>query len=128
MKSFFFAAGLLFGSLYGYTQKTVVHCGNLIDGKNKAVQKQMTLVIEGNRITAVEKGFTPVTTGDTLIDLSTKTVMPGLIDLHVHIESETSREQALQRFTLNEADIAFRASCYAKKTLMAGFTTVRDLG
>jgi imidazolonepropionase-like amidohydrolase len=121
-------AVLMLGSLYGYTQKTVIHCGNLIDGKNKAVQKQMTLVIERNRITAVEKGFTPVTTGDTLIDLSTKTVMPGLIDLHVHIESETSREQALQRFTLNEADISFRASYFAKKTLMAGFTTVRDLG
>ena len=54
--------------------------------------------------------------------------MPGLIDLHVHIESETSKDQALQRFTLNEADIALRSSVFAKKTLMAGFTTVRDLG
>ena len=54
--------------------------------------------------------------------------MPGLIDMHVHLEGETNKDQALQRFTLNEADVAFRSTVFAKKTLMAGFTTVRDLG
>jgi imidazolonepropionase-like amidohydrolase len=53
--------------------------------------------------------------------------MPGLIDLHVHLESETSKDQTL-RFTLNKADVAFRSTVFAKRTLMAGFTTVRDLG
>ena len=114
--------------LSGYAQRTLIHCGHLIDGKNRQVQVQMTIIVEGKVITDVEKGFTIASTGDELIDLSNKTVMPGLIDLHVHIESETSKDQALQRFTLNEADIAFRASNFAKKTLMAGFTTVRDLG
>jgi imidazolonepropionase-like amidohydrolase len=114
--------------LYCFGQRTVIHCGNLIDGKSNTVQKQMTIVIEGDKIVAVEKGFSNINTGDTLIDLSRKTVMPGLIDLHVHLEGETNKDQALQRFTLNEADIAFRSTGFAKKTLMAGFTTVRDLG
>jgi imidazolonepropionase-like amidohydrolase len=88
----------------------------------------MTLVVEGNKIIAVSKGFTAKASGDTLIDLSKKTVLPGLIDMHVHLEGETSKDQALQKFTLNEADIAFRAVTFARKTLLAGFTTVRDLG
>jgi imidazolonepropionase-like amidohydrolase len=114
--------------VYGYGQKIFIHCGNLIDGKSNSVQKQMTVVVEGNKIVAIEKGFSTISTGDTLIDLSRKTVMPGLIDLHVHLEGETNKDQALQRFTLNEADVAFRSTGFAKKTLMAGFTTVRDLG
>lgn len=109
-------------------QKTFIHCGYLIDGKSNVAQSQMTIVIEGNKITSVLKGFASQSSGDTLIDLSKKTVMPGLIDMHVHLEGETNKDQALQRFTLNEADIAFRAAAFARKTLMAGFTTVRDLG
>jgi imidazolonepropionase-like amidohydrolase len=115
-------------SLCGYTQKTLIHCGGLIDGKSDRIQPRMTLVIEKDRIVAVEKGFSIAGTGDEFIDLSKKTVMPGFIDLHVHLEGETSKDQALQRFTLNEADVAFRSALFAKKTLMAGFTTVRDLG
>ena len=87
----------------------------------------MTIVVEGNKIISVEKGFTSKGNDDKLIDLSKKTVMPGLIDMHVHLEGETNKDQALQRFTLNEADVAFRSTVFAKKTLMAGFTTVRDL-
>lgn len=111
-----------------HAQKTFVHCGNLIDGKTNDVQPQMTVVIEGNKIVAVEKGFSKPGTNDKLVDLSKKTVMPGLIDMHVHLEGETNKDQALQRFTLNQSDIAFRSTVFAKKTLMAGFTTVRDLG
>jgi imidazolonepropionase-like amidohydrolase len=88
----------------------------------------MTIVVEGNKITAVEKGFVKAAKDDKVVDLSKKTVMPGLIDMHVHLEGETNKDQALQRFTLNESDIAFRSTVFAKKTLMAGFTTVRDLG
>lgn len=112
----------------GFAQKTLIYCGKLIDAKSRGVQSRMTLVIEGDRIVAVENGFIAGSTGETIIDLGNKTVFPGLIDLHVHLESETNRDQALQKFTLNEADIAFRASGFARKTLMAGFTTVRDLG
>jgi imidazolonepropionase-like amidohydrolase len=109
-------------------QRTIIHCGYLIDGKANEAQAQMTIVVERDKIISVSKGFTPKTIDDTLIDLSKKTVMPGLIDMHVHLENETSKDQPLQRFTLNEADIAFRSTMFAKKTLLAGFTTVRDLG
>jgi len=109
-------------------QRTIIHCGFLIDGKSNDAQPQMTIVVEGDKIVSVTKGFTSKGNDDVLIDLSKKTVMPGLIDMHVHLEGETSKDQALQRFTLNEADIAFRSTLFAKKTLMAGFTTVRDLG
>lgn len=111
-----------------FAQKTLIHCGNLIDGKSNEVQTQMTIVIEGNKITAVQKGFTKPAGDEKLIDLSQKTVMPGFIDMHVHLEGETNKDQALQRFTLNDADVAFRSTVFAKKTLLAGFTTVRDLG
>jgi imidazolonepropionase-like amidohydrolase len=119
---------LFFFTSLTFAQRTLIHCGNLIDGKANVVHSQMTLIIESNKITSVEKGFTTPGASDKLIDLSKKTVMPGLIDLHVHIEGETSKDQALQRFTLNKADVAFRSTVIAKKTLMAGFTTVRDLG
>ncbi|MEO5978567.1 MAG: amidohydrolase family protein [Chryseolinea sp.] len=111
-----------------YAQKTLIHCGTLIDGKSNDALAQMTITIEGNKITAVEKGFTKPSDADKLIDLSSKTVMPGFIDMHVHLEGETSKDQAMQRFTLDDIDVAFRSTVFAKKTLMAGFTTVRDLG
>lgn len=114
--------------LTAQAQKTYLHCGTLIDGKSNEAQTQVTLIVEGNKIIAIEKGFSKAGASDKLIDLSKKTVMPGLIDMHVHMESETNKDQAIQRFTLNEADVAFRSTTFAKKTLMAGFTTVRDLG
>lgn len=128
MSRFLLASLFMILCFYGYGQRTLMHCGNLIDGKANGVQPRMTVVIEGNKIVRIEKGFLEAGTGDTLIDLSKKTVMPGLIDLHVHLEGETNKDQALQRFTLNEAEIAFNSTVFAKKTLMAGFTTVRDLG
>lgn len=111
-----------------FGQRTIIHCGNLIDGKSNDVVAQMTIVVEGNKIILVDKGFTKPASSDKFIDLSKKTVLPGLIDLHVHLEGETNKDQALQRFTSNKADIAFRSTVFARKTLMAGFTTVRDLG
>jgi len=126
MRSLLFLSCLIcFVNLYG--QRTVIHCGTLIDGKN-AEQKEMTLMVEGTSIISVQKGFADPGAGEILIDLSKKTVMPGFIDMHVHLENETNKDQNLQRFTLNDADVAFRSAVFAKKTLMAGFTTVRDLG
>ncbi len=127
MKKLLFLA-LTFVSIQLVAQRTVIHCGNLIDGKSNDVQAQMTVIVENNLIVKVEKGFTKPGSSDKLVDLSKKTVMPGLIDLHVHLEGETNKDQALQRFTSNKADVAFRSTVFAKKTLMAGFTTVRDLG
>jgi len=119
---------LLFIVSGSFAQKTYMHCGLLIDGKSDDVQTQVTLIIEGNKIKAIEKGFSKPGKDDNLIDLSKKTVMPGLIDMHVHLEVEPSKDNQLRGFTQNPADIAFKSTVFAKQTLLAGFTTVRDLG
>ncbi len=109
-------------------QRTIIHCGQLIDVKNLAVLKEMTIIVTDNKISEVQKGYTAVTPTDKLIDLKTKTVMPGLIDMHVHLESETSPNNYLNGFTWNAPDYAFQSVVFAERTLMAGFTSVRDLG
>lgn len=108
--------------------KTYVYCGTLIDGVSDKPRKEVTIIIENNKIIQVNNGYTEVNEKDNFIDLKNKTVMPGWIDTHVHIEQEYGPKTYIERFTSNEADIAFRSVAYAKRTLMAGFTTVRDLG
>jgi imidazolonepropionase-like amidohydrolase len=115
-------------SLIAQSQKTLIHCGGLLDGVKNDVQSEMTIVVEGKKIVQVAKGYLKPDASDKVIDLKTKTVLPGLIDLHVHLESETSRDQYLKRMSYNMADYAYEAQKYATTTLMAGFTTVRDLG
>lgn len=92
------------------------------------MQSEMTIVIEGNKITNISKGYQSPVGDSKVIDLKNKTVMPGLIDAHVHISGETSRNRYTEGFQLNPEDFAFRSVGYAERTLMAGFTTVRDLG
>jgi imidazolonepropionase-like amidohydrolase len=109
-------------------QKTYIWCGTLIDGISKEPKKNMTIVIEKNKIIAVENGFSQPGTNDKSIDLKTKTVTPGWIDCHVHLAHETNPNRYLETFQLNDVDYAYRSVVFAKKTLMAGFTTVRDAG
>jgi imidazolonepropionase-like amidohydrolase len=109
-------------------QKTYIWCGSLIDGVSDEAKKNMTIIIEKNKIVAVENGFTAAGANDKTIDLKVKTVTPGWIDCHVHLESETNPNLYLERFTLNPADYAFQSVVFSERTLMAGFTTVRDLG
>ncbi|MCH7409795.1 amidohydrolase family protein [Belliella sp. DSM 111904] len=111
-----------------YGQKSYIHAGKMIDVKSKKTLSGMTIIIEDDMIVAVEKGYINPGQGDQLIDLKGKTVMPGLMDMHVHLENETSPKRYLDKFVDNDADIAFNAMVFAKTTLMAGFTTVRDLG
>jgi imidazolonepropionase-like amidohydrolase len=111
-----------------FAQKKLIYCGTLIDGVSNAAKTEMTIIVEKNKITAVQNGYTAPQSGDEVLDLKNKTVLPGLIDLHVHIESETSRDAAQKRLGMSMADVAFEAQQHAKTNLMAGFTTVRDLG
>lgn len=111
------------------SQNTFLHCGKLIDTKNGRVLNEQTIIISAKNIQSVENGFVmPNNQSDQVIDLKDKTVLPGLMDMHVHIESESNPKKYIERFTDNEADIAFKSTVYAKVTLLAGFTTVRDLG
>lgn len=109
-------------------QNYYIHAGRLIDTQNGKLVTNKTIVVSDGLITSVEDGFASPTESFQLIDLSSKTVLPGFIDMHVHIESETNPNQYLKEFTDNTADVAFESVGFAKTTLMAGFTTVRDLG
>ncbi len=112
-----------------FAQETILlHCGKLIDTQSGKVLTKQTIIIEGDKIVSVVNGYTAAKANQTVIDLKSKTVMPGLIDMHVHIEGETSPTRYIEPFTKNEADVAFTASEIAERTLMAGFTTIRDLG
>ncbi|MBT8144414.1 MAG: amidohydrolase family protein [Gammaproteobacteria bacterium] len=107
--------------------RVVIHAGAMVDpviGTRDAT----TIVIADGLIVAVEKGHSELQAGDELIDLREMTVLPGLMDMHVHFTSQFSRSAYIERFTLNPADFALRASAAAERTLLAGFTTVRDLG
>ncbi|WP_426670496.1 amidohydrolase family protein [Mucilaginibacter sp. McL0603] len=119
---------LLFFVSSAFAQKTYIHCGRLIDGISNQAQTEMTIVVDGKLITDIQKGYTTGGANDKVIDLKNKTIMPGLIDCHVHLESQGSKNSIVEGFILTDADIAYQAEVYAKRTLMAGFTTVRDLG
>ncbi|WP_375578601.1 amidohydrolase family protein [Marivirga tractuosa] len=128
MKKLYLIFLMVFMSVSLLAQTTYLHCGKVIDVEKSKVLTEMTIIIEGDIIKSVEKGYSEVPDDAKAIDLKSKTVMPGLFDMHVHLESETSKDGYIKRFTLNEADVAFQSTVYAKKTLMAGFTSVRDLG
>lgn len=106
----------------------VVHCGNLIDGYADKVKTNYSILIEDGRIVSVEKGFVAVEDSSRFADLKNYTVLPGFIDMHVHIEHETGKNKYMNKFTQNPEDRAFESVVYARRTIMAGFTTVRDLG
>ncbi len=114
--------------LSSFGQQTIIQAGILIDGSSDNSQTEMSVIIEGNKIVDVKKGYQNGKKGDLVIDMKAMTLMPGWIDMHVHIEGESSPDRYLRRFTDNPADLAFRAAEIAERTLNAGFTTVRDLG
>jgi imidazolonepropionase-like amidohydrolase len=116
---------LIAGNTYA---DTLIHAGRLIDGESDAAVTEMTIRIDGSDIKAIESGYAAAGPDDTIIDLKSHTVMPGLMDLHVHLTGEYSPDSRLNRFITNEADYAFDAAKNAKKTLDAGFTVVRNLG
>lgn len=107
---------------------TLIHAGRLIDGESNHAATEMTVRIDGSTIKAIEKGYTAARSGDTVIDLRDQTVLPGLMDTHVHLTGQYSADSRLNRFIMNEADYAYDAALYARRTLEAGFTVVRNLG
>ena len=111
-----------------HAETTLIHVGRLIDVNASEVLTERTVVIEGDRIAAIVDGYAAPTADQQVVDLTSATVMPGWIDMHVHIASEQSPQRQVESFTKNPADYALRSTVYAHRTLMAGFTTVRDLG
>jgi imidazolonepropionase-like amidohydrolase len=106
---------------------TALHCGHLIDTVAGTVLGATTIVVEGKRVREVSSG-TVTPAGAAEIDLKDQFCLPGLIDSHTHLTDQTSPTQYVDQFHWNIADYAVRSTVYARRTLLAGFTTVRNVG
>jgi len=107
----------------------VIHAGRLLDQPGKAPRGPATIVVTDGRIVSVADGHQPGPVGARVIDLRDKFVLPGLIDSHVHLTSDSGGVAAqLESVTMTPAAQAFQAQANGMKTLRAGFTTVRNLG
>lgn len=120
------AAGMLLALNSAHAATQTVDCGRLLDVQQGTWRERVSIVIENGSIVSVG----PMTGAAGNIDLSRHACLPGLIDMHVHLTSETQPavDAYRDRLTANPADMAYRSIRFAERTLMAGFTTVRDLG
>jgi imidazolonepropionase-like amidohydrolase len=106
---------------------TAVRCGRLFDARSGQMLGPRTVVVSEGRVAQVLDGAADVP-GARVVDLSTHTCSPGWTDLHVHLASQSSPRSYEEEFRLDDVDFAYRAADFARKTLRAGFTSVRDLG
>jgi len=108
-----------------FAQDAILNCGQVFDSRAGKVLGPHTITVNEGKITQVSAGLVD---NPEAIDLRTQTCLPGWTDLHAHLDSETSAQSYSEGFRLDPVDYAYRSIGYAEKTLMAGFTTVRDLG
>jgi imidazolonepropionase-like amidohydrolase len=107
---------------------TIIHAGTLLAVPGEAPDRNQSIIINGDRIVRVEDGFTPAASGERLIDLSDKFVLPGLMDMHVHLLGQLGQNSRADALQVTTSMSALKGVMYARRTLEAGFTTVRDLG
>lgn len=124
----FLLCAALLGSCLSLAQTRYVHCGRLLTMTDERVLTQTTIVVEDDHIVRVLAGYQRPPDGVELVDWKNYTVLPGLVDCHVHLEWEQNRNSYAERYTLDDTEAAIRGVVYAERTLRAGFTTVRDLG
>jgi imidazolonepropionase-like amidohydrolase len=111
-----------------HAEDVVIHAGRLIDGVSKTPRAEMSILVHDDRITGVESGYVSPP-GARVIDLTHETVLPGLIDCHVHITSQSDGGDTVREaVTRTSFDAAYRSTRYVRATLEAGFTSVRDVG
>jgi imidazolonepropionase-like amidohydrolase len=107
---------------------TFVQAGRvLVDPASGKVETQKTLVVQGGKVVRIADGYVSEPGGQ-IVDLKDRFVLPGLIDSHVHITGQQNPNSRLEEVTQSSAEQALVGARYAKRTLMAGFTTVADLG
>jgi len=125
MKRLFAALLLTCAVAPAQAASTVLECARLLDVERGRVLENQQVLVEGNRIMAVGRS---VDAGDDANHITLDTCLPGLMDMHVHLGGQMSRNGYIKRFQNNAADQALVANKYANITLQAGFTTVRNLG
>ena len=118
-------AGIAFSSVLP-AQRVVIRAGRLIDGKG-GVRENVALVVEGSRITRITSGD-DTSTGPVTYDLARYTLMPGMIDTHVHIDSHFGPDGRLPSNLESQLDRVVAGGQNAEATLRAGFTTVQSIG
>ena len=120
------AAPLALGLLLAQSAQaaTVVDCGRLLDVKSGKWRDNVSVVVDQGKVVAVE----PAAAGADHLDLRGYSCLPGLIDTHVHLTLQFGPSYYSDKFRLNPADNVIRGTVYARRTLEAGFTTVRNLG
>jgi imidazolonepropionase-like amidohydrolase len=109
------------------TAPVALHCPHLLDVVKGRTLGETTVVVESGRIREVLPGFQSPA-GATVVELPAQTCLPGLIDTHTHLSFEFNRTRYIDTFHWNIADYAVRSTVFANRTLLAGFTTVRNLG
>lgn len=117
---------------------TMLHCARMVDPAAGKLLGETTVVVEGNRVKEIKNGraddapYRDAASGTgahfTSVNLADATCMPGLIDSHTHLSFETSPTSYSDQFRWNVADYAVRSTVYARRTLLAGFTAVRNVG
>ena len=106
---------------------TIIYTDSYIDVINNQVKKNFSITIEKDIITSIDKGFINIDDGDTFLDLRGRTLMPGLMDMHVHFGQEY-QSKAERPAKIERESSAIMAAKHALITLKAGFTTVRQVG
>ncbi|MCY7355738.1 MAG: amidohydrolase family protein [Lysobacter sp.] len=120
-------AMLLLAALPTHAATTALYCGKVFDSRSGQMLGPHTIVVGDGKVVDVRAGKAPIA-DVSVIDLGDRTCLPGWTDLHVHLGGQSSPQSYSEGFRLDPVDFAFRAVGYAEKTLMAGFTSVRDLG
>ena len=109
-------------------ESRALHCGKLFDSRSGKLLGAHTVVVRNGKVAEVLAGRAEAVENATAIDLSGHTCMAGWTDLHVHLRDQSNPQSYSEGFRLDPVDYAYRSVGFAEKTLMAGFTSVRDLG
>lgn len=125
-------AAVTLGALSAAAADTqVIHAGQLLATPGEAPKAEQTVVVEDGRVVAVHSGYRAASEFGSdveLIDLKDQFVMPGMMDMHIHIQMELGPQNDSQKLRMSSADIGMQSVGFARKLLHAGFTTVRDMG